>query len=89
MSQNKEFDFDSLPETSKEIYELQLKAPDLTHLASPVRMTCGDTISPDAISDAIAARLDAGSLSIPVLAGERRRPGKDSGGDGRSSRGRI
>ena len=31
-------------------------------------MTCGDTVSPDAISDAISARLDADSLLIPVLA---------------------
>ncbi len=56
MSRNKEFDFDSLPEGSKDVYELRLKAPDLTRLADVVRMTCGDTISPDAISDAIAAR---------------------------------
>ena len=68
MSQHKIFDFDSLPQASKDVYELRLKAPDLTRLADIVRMTCGDTVSPDAISDAISARLRAGSLSIPVLA---------------------
>ena len=89
MSRNKEFDFDSLPQGSKDVYELRLKAPDLTRLADVVRMTCGDTVSPDAISDAIAARLDAGFAVDPSPGGERRRPGKDSGGDGRSSWGRI
>ena len=68
MSRNKEFDFDSLPQGSKDVYELRLKAPDLTRLADVVRMTCGDMVSPDAISDAISARLDADSLLIPVLA---------------------
>ena len=68
MSRQKEFDFDSLPEVSKDVYQLRLKAPDLTGLVGAVRTTCGDTISPDAISDAISARSDAGSLSIPVLA---------------------
>ena len=68
MSRHRGFDFDSLPEGSKDVYELQLKAPDLTRLTGVVRMTCGDTVSPDAISDAIAARLDGDSLSIPVLA---------------------
>ncbi len=68
MSRNKEFDFDSLPKASKDSYELQLKTPDLTCLAGVVRTTCGDTISPDAISDAITARFEGGSLSIPVLA---------------------
>ena len=68
MSRYKEFDFDRLPKGSKDIYELRMKAPDLTGLAGAVQTTCGDTITPDAISDAISARLDADSLSIPVLA---------------------
>ncbi len=68
MSRHKEFDFENLPRASKDIYELRMKAPDLTGLAGAVRTTCGDTITPDAISDAIAARLDGDSLSIPVLA---------------------
>ena len=68
MSRHEEFDFDNLPRASKEVYELRLKSPDLAELAGVVRMTCGDTVSPNAISDAISARLDAGSLSIPVLA---------------------
>ena len=68
MSRHKEFDFENLPRASKDIYELRMKAPDLTGLAGAVRTTCGDTITPDAISDAIAARLDGESLSIPVLA---------------------
>ena len=45
MSRNKEFDFDCLSEVSKDVYELRLKAPDLTRLAGVVRTTCGDTIS--------------------------------------------
>ena len=33
MTRHKEFDFDSLPQGSKDVYELRLKAPDLTRLA--------------------------------------------------------
>ena len=76
MSQRSEFDIDTLPGGSKDIYQMSVSLAEVPDLAETIAMISGDRTVLDSVRGDIDSAIEGSTLSLPVLAARGAQSGK-------------
>ncbi len=76
MNPQQEFDFDQLPQGTKQVYRMTVNMPEVPDLVDTIAMISGDQTRRNSVQSVVDSAFQDGTLSIPVLAARGSRPGK-------------
>ena len=76
MNPPQEFDFDQLPQGTKQVYRMTVNMPEVPDLVDTIAMISGDQTRRNSVQSVVDSAFQDGTLSIPVLAARGSRPGK-------------